>query len=113
MKGPGIFWMLQTAAGLSMAGPMFVVGFEFVRSGRTAYGIGFFALGAVALYFPTYLINRIGGPRTWIRRRFSRGDSSADSGTDRSEGGSDPATDTSDGSDEVDRNATLRDRFRR
>ncbi len=72
MRGPGLLWMLQTAVGLSMAGPMFVVGLEFFRSGRTAAGVGFLGLGLVALYFPTYLLNRIGGPRTWIRRRLGR-----------------------------------------
>lgn len=72
MKGPGILWMLQTAAGLSMAGPMFVVGFEFIRTDRILAGIGFFVLGAVTLYFPTYVINRIGGPRAWVRRRIDR-----------------------------------------
>ena len=116
MKGPGIFWMLQTAAGLSMAGPMFVVGFEFVRGGRIAAGIGFFALGAVALYFPTYLINRIGGPRTWIRRRFGRGDSSDDEDddrSDRSERESDAGAEPTDTGDRTDRNATLLDRLRR
>ncbi|WP_306054157.1 hypothetical protein [Natronococcus wangiae] len=90
MNGPGIFWMLQTAAGLSMAGPMFVVGIEFVRNGRLVAGVGFFALGAFALYFPTYLINRIGGPRTWIRRRLGRGDGEstrADSSADAGEQG--------------------------
>ncbi|RQG91031.1 hypothetical protein [Natrarchaeobius chitinivorans] len=79
MKGPGILWMLQTGAGLSMAGPMFVVGFEFLRTGRTVAGVGFFALGLVALYFPTYLVNRIGGPRAWIRRRIGRFGSEDDS----------------------------------
>ena len=74
MRGPGLLWMIQTAAGLSMAGPMFVVGLEFLRSGRTVAGVGFLGLGLVALYFPTYLINRIGGPRAWIRRRLGRGD---------------------------------------
>ena len=78
MKGPGIFWMLQTAAGLSMAGPMFVVGIEFARTGSPIAGVGFFALGAIALYFPTYLIHRIGGPRTWIRRRLGRSDDDSD-----------------------------------
>ncbi|MFC4439609.1 MULTISPECIES: hypothetical protein [Natrialbaceae] len=78
MKGPGIFWMIQTAAGLSMAGPMFVVGVEFARTGSPIAGVGFFTLGALALYFPTYLINRIGGPRTWIRRRLGRSDDGND-----------------------------------
>ena len=88
MKGPGILWMLQTAAGMSMAGPMFVVGFEFVRGDRFVAGVGFFALGAIALYFPTYLVNRIGGPRTWIRRRFGRNDGD-DEGAPRAESSAD------------------------
>lgn len=69
MKGPGILWMLQTAVGLSMAGPMFVVGLEFLREGQVVGGVGFFALGLVALFAPSYLVKRIGGPRAWIRRR--------------------------------------------
>ncbi|TYL38321.1 hypothetical protein CV102_10925 [Natronococcus pandeyae] len=90
MKGPGIFWMLQTAAGLSMAGPMFVVGIEFARTGSPVAGVGFFALGAIALYFPTYLVNRIGGPRTWIRRRFGGSDGDGDDeGSSRGRSGAD------------------------
>lgn len=72
MKGPGILWLLQTAAGFSMAGPMFVVGVGFLRDGRLVGGLGFLALGAIGLYFPTYLRNRIGGPRTWLRRLLGR-----------------------------------------
>lgn len=102
MKGPGIFWMLQTAAGMSMAGPIFVVGFEFVRTGRYVAGIGFLALGAVTLYFPTYLINRIGGPRTWLRRRFE----SAGNATGDDDGGA--TRETGSGS----RGAGLLDRLR-
>ncbi|THE65076.1 hypothetical protein D8Y22_07570 [Salinadaptatus halalkaliphilus] len=88
MKGPGLLWMFQTAAGLSMAGPMFVIGFDLFRSGETAIGVGFFAIGAVALYLPTYLIQRIGGPRTWIRRRLGRsgGESSTDASAPSSGG---------------------------
>lgn len=108
MKGPGILWMLQTAAGFSMAGPMFVVGIEFLRTGRIVGGIGFLALGAFALYLPTYLINRftgrisrVRGSRTWIRRRLGRTNESdagtdvdADTGTDAAlEDGSDDAGD--------------------
>ncbi|WP_323171921.1 hypothetical protein [Natrialba sp. PRR66] len=72
MKGPGLFDMLQLAAGFSMAGPMFVVGFEFIRTDRVVVGGIFLVLGVLTLYFPTYVINRIGGPRAWIRRRFER-----------------------------------------
>ncbi|MXV64528.1 hypothetical protein GS429_21125 [Natronorubrum sp. JWXQ-INN-674] len=82
MRGPGILWMLQTAVGMSMAGPMFVVGFNYLRSGRLIGGVGFLALGAVALYFPTYLVNRIGGPRAWLRRRLGRHTSDADEEVD-------------------------------
>ncbi|AEH38032.1 hypothetical protein [Halopiger xanaduensis] len=93
MKRLGLFDMLQIAAGLSMAGPMFVVGFEFVRTGRLVGGVGFLALGAFALYFPTYLVNRIGGPRAWLRRRIGR----TRSGSSESNAGSGPAA--NDGSD--------------
>ncbi|ELY87205.1 hypothetical protein [Natrialba taiwanensis] len=72
MKGPGLFDMLQLAAGFSMAGPMFVVGFEFIRTDRIIGGGIFLVLGVLTLYLPTYVINRIGGPRAWIRRRFER-----------------------------------------
>ncbi|WP_394338800.1 hypothetical protein [Halopiger aswanensis] len=86
--------MLQYAAGLSMAGPMFVVGFEFVRTGRLVGGVGFLALGAVALYFPTYLVKRIGGPRTWLRRRLGRVRTSGDSSAGESETGTNASSDT-------------------
>ncbi|SEW17601.1 DUF7533 family protein [Natrinema salifodinae] len=81
MKGPGILWMLQTAAGFSMAGPIVIVGVEFLRTGRPVAGVGFLALGAIVLYFPTYLGNRIGGPRTWLRRGLDRVRSGDDSET--------------------------------
>lgn len=105
MKGPGILWMLQTAAGLSMAGPMFVVGVEFLRTGRFAAGVGFLALGTVALYFPTYLVNRIGGPRTWLRRRLGREQSATD-------GDSEAASDLDD-TDGIDSEGTRFERLRR
>lgn len=81
MKGPGLFSMIQIAAGMSMAGPMYIIGFEFARSGRFVAGAGFFALGLIAMFAPTYLVRRIGGPRTWIRRRLGRGDGATE-GTD-------------------------------
>ena len=70
MRGPGIVWMIETAIGLSLAGPLFIVGVEFVRTGQYVVGVGFFVFAAFALFFPTYLRRRIGGPRTWIRRRL-------------------------------------------
>lgn len=72
MKGPGLFSMLQFAAGLSMAGPMFYLGLAFVTAGDVVLGVLFFALGVVLSFAPTYFIRRIGGPRTWLRRWFSR-----------------------------------------
>ena len=74
MRGPGILWMLQTAAGFSMAGPLLFLGLESIRMGRYRWAAFYLALGAIVLYFPTFLVNRIGGPRTWIRRRIGRGE---------------------------------------
>lgn len=97
MKGPGLFSMLQIAAGLSMAGPMYVIGFEFARTGQVLPGIGFFVLGILVMFFPTYLVRRIGGPRAWIKRRLAKRRSS----------------DATDG-DGVDTSSSLlRNRFRR
>lgn len=82
MNGPGIIWMLQTAAGMSMAGPLFYLGSSYLLSGRYVGGVAFLGLGLLVLYFPTFLVNRfgarlrrIGGPRTWIRRRIGGGGS--------------------------------------
>ncbi|AFZ73211.1 hypothetical protein [Natronobacterium gregoryi] len=80
MKGPGVLWMIQTAAGLSMAGPMFVIGVSYLFSGDPL-GVGFLALGAIALYLPTYFVNQIGGPRTWIRQRRNAADEESDTDT--------------------------------
>ncbi|MCU4800845.1 hypothetical protein OB920_10745 [Halobacteria archaeon HArc-gm2] len=78
MKGPGLFSMLQIVAGMSMAGPMFVLGVNMVTSGDAPAGLAFFALGLIALFAPTYLVRKIGGPRTWIRRRLGRAESGSD-----------------------------------
>lgn len=64
MRGPGLLGMIEIAAGLSIAGPMFVVGVEFARSGQFALGATMVGLGLVAMFFPSYLLRRIGG---WIR----------------------------------------------
>ena len=72
MKGPGILWMLQVALGMSMAGPMFVVGAISLQSGNWLFGALMFSFGLIALFAPNYLFRRIGGPRTWIRRRLGR-----------------------------------------
>ncbi|SFS03506.1 hypothetical protein SAMN05216559_2794 [Halomicrobium zhouii] len=78
MKGPGLFSMLQIVAGMSMAGPMYVLGFQMVMNGNAPGGLAFFALGLVAMFAPTYLVRKIGGPRTWIRRRLGRTGSGSD-----------------------------------
>ncbi|MFP8891881.1 hypothetical protein ACLI4U_19225 [Natrialbaceae archaeon A-CW2] len=72
MRNPGILWMLQVAAGLSMAGPMYIVAVEFTRSGDLLFGALMFVFGTFALFAPNYLLKRIGGPRAWIKRRLSR-----------------------------------------
>ena len=72
MKGPGIAWMIQTAIGFSLAGPMFVVGLEFLRAGRIVLGVLFFSLGLIVVFAPSYFVRRIGGPGDWVRRRVKR-----------------------------------------
>ncbi|WP_276252514.1 hypothetical protein [Halomontanus rarus] len=79
MRGPGIIQMLEIAAGLSISAPMFVVGFDFLRSGQLLFGVGMFSCGMVAMFLPSYLIRRIGsyvrnigGPKTWVLRAFGR-----------------------------------------
>lgn len=72
MPRVGLLTMLELGLGMSMAGPMAVVGVEFLRTGRPAAGVGFLGLAAFALFFPSYLVRRIGGPRTWVRRRLGR-----------------------------------------
>ncbi|ARS89194.1 hypothetical protein [Natrarchaeobaculum aegyptiacum] len=106
MKRLGLFDMLQLAAGFSMAGPMFFIGIEFLRTGRPS-GVGFLVVGAFALYFPTYLVNRIGGPKTWIRRRLGRPDSNSDTADTSSTDTADPTSPT-DGDE-----TSLLDRLRR
>lgn len=74
MKGPGLLQMVEIVAGLSIAGPMFIVAVEFLRTGQFAFGVGMLGVGLVAMFFPSYLLRRIGGPRAWIRRRLARED---------------------------------------
>ncbi|MCU4752914.1 hypothetical protein OB919_13160 [Halobacteria archaeon AArc-curdl1] len=89
MRNPGILWMLQVAAGLSMAGPMYIVAVEFARSGDLLFGALMFVFGTLALFAPNYLLKRIGGPRAWIKRRLARrrkGDSSEPSASSDASG---------------------------
>ncbi|MDF9744991.1 hypothetical protein [Natrinema salsiterrestre] len=117
MKGPGILWMLQTVAGMSMAGPMFILGANRLLSGRYAWGIGFLLFGGVVLYFPTYLVNRIDGPRTRIRRRIGRSDENevdtvAGNDGDSAADGTDGTTDVERGTDEESTDVPLLGRLR-
>ncbi|AGB38207.1 hypothetical protein [Natronococcus occultus] len=93
MKGPGILWMVQTAAGFSLAGPLFYLAGSHLLSGRYVWGAGFLFFALLVLYFPTYIVNRIGGPRAWLRRRIGRGTDGSDADTDATEAGD--ATDES------------------
>jgi hypothetical protein len=81
MKGPGILWMAQTAAGFSLAGPLFYLAATYLLSANYAWGGLFLLFGLLVLYFPTYLVNR-------VRRRFRRGgkrdDTDREDDTDRS-----------------------------
>lgn len=82
MKGPGLLQMIEIVAGLSIAGPMFVVAVEFLRTGQFAFGAAMLALGTVAMFSPSYLLRRIGGPRAWIRRRLASGNEDEREGDD-------------------------------
>lgn len=86
MRGPGILTMLEIAAGMSIAGPMFVIGFDFLRTGQTVYGVAFFGFAVFAMFFPRFLIRRIGGPKTWVRRRIAGSDSGEAEGAESEEG---------------------------
>ncbi|MDQ2051155.1 hypothetical protein RBH26_11750 [Natronolimnohabitans sp. A-GB9] len=111
MRGPGILWMLQTAAGMSMAGPLFYLAGSYLLTGQYVGGVAFLGFGLLVLYFPTFLVNRfgarlrrIGGPRTWIRRRIGR-EESPDSTRDTSDDDNDE--------DATDDRSSLRGRFGR
>ncbi|GAB3036987.1 hypothetical protein [Natronobiforma cellulositropha] len=68
----GLFTMIEIGAGLSIAGPMFIVGFDFVRSGELALGILLFALGVIATFTPSYFLHRFLGRRSWVGRQLDR-----------------------------------------
>lgn len=126
MRGPGILWMLQTAAGFSMAGPLFFLSLEYLRMGRFVGGVGFLLVGLFVLYLPTYLIDRftgrisrLGGPRTWVRSRLGRrgtSETETDSGdvAERTEpADTDAGAETAAEADSTRGNASPLDRLRR
>lgn len=78
MRGPGLLGMIEIAAGLSIAGPMFIVGVEFARSGQFLLGTAMVGLGLVAMFFPSYLLRRIGG---WLRRPLGGSDDDGSGGS--------------------------------
>ncbi|MFP8955254.1 hypothetical protein ACLI4Y_00895 [Natrialbaceae archaeon A-CW3] len=107
MKRPGILWMVQVAVGLSMAGPMFVAGAIFLRSGDLAFGILLFAFGLIALFAPNFLVRRIGGPRTWIRRRLRRRRQRSAADDESAQSTSEPRSNTADPAGEDDSSGRL------
>lgn len=54
----GLFRMVQAAAGLSTAGPIFVVSLRSFETGDTATGLLLLALAAVGFVLPGYLLER-------------------------------------------------------
>lgn len=62
--------MLEIAAGLSIAGPLFIVGVDFLRMGQIVAGLAFLCFGAFATFFPRFLLRRFLGRRFTI---FGRG----------------------------------------
>lgn len=70
MKMPGLFGMIQLGSGLVFAIPLGIIGVEFLRMGRLAFGVAFVVLAAVMVVLPEYVSRRVGGPRDWIARRL-------------------------------------------
>ncbi|MCH7661741.1 MAG: hypothetical protein IH933_14575 [Euryarchaeota archaeon] len=76
MKLPGLLSMIQMGSGLIFAIPLGLVGFEFLTTGRTVFGITFLGLAAAMLFLPEYIVRRIVTPRDWVLGLlpFRRGD---------------------------------------
>ncbi len=114
MKNPGILWMLQVGAGLAMAGPMFIAGSLFLRSGDLLFAGLLFGTGLIALFAPNYFVRRIGGPRTWIRRRLGgRGGEDDKTTAVNTDDNSDGAVETDEGRKTGNGAVAFLERFRR
>ena len=76
MKLPGLFGMIQLGSGLVFAIPLGIIGVEFLRMGRTGFGLAFLAIAIVMVALPEYITRRVGGPRDWVLDRLPgrRGD---------------------------------------
>lgn len=69
MKGPGLLTLIEYGIGFAMAGPLVMVGLDLLAAGDTTFGVAAVAIGLVSIFFPSWLVRQIGGPRTWIGRR--------------------------------------------
>ena len=73
MYQPGLVDMLSLFAGLVVAIPLGIVGFEFLYQGRTALGVAFLGLAIIVVWLPEYVRRRLPSPIQSIRQRvFSR-----------------------------------------
>lgn len=70
MRRPGLMAMASFLGELTLAIPLGIVGFEFIRQGRPLLGGLFLVLAAVAVWLPEYVLHRLPSPRAAIRQRL-------------------------------------------
>ena len=72
MKVPGLLGTISIVAGLVLAIPMGIIGFEFLSRGEPVLGVAFLGLAVAVLFLPEFVIRRLPRPRKAIRRRIGR-----------------------------------------
>lgn len=72
MNRPGLLRTVSIVAGLVLAIPMAVIGFEFLAQDRLVLGVGFLALAVLFVYLPEYILQQLPRPRTILLGRFDR-----------------------------------------
>lgn len=56
MRTPGTFWWIQTLAGISLAGPILVLGTIYLSEGAYIPAVAAFILGVVAIQLPHIIL---------------------------------------------------------
>ena len=72
MRRPGFIGMLSLLAGLVLAVPIAIVGFEFLQQDRQLLGVVFLGLAIMLVWLPEYVRIRM-LPRPWqaIKQRLA------------------------------------------